>query len=423
MSTTRHTAPRRPDAAPKPKRRTKTPTLILLARGDDIQTIHLTPRTLLVAGGALLAFSALYFGATAYLVFRDDVVGASSSQNEQLLESYEDRIAALRTEIDRLNSRRAVDHATVSEKVDRLLDMQQTLDERQQMVARLAEAARRAGFDVAPPKPIAKPPTGSAGGPQASAAPVSRPVAMLASAASSSAAGAPPAALDQVESQIRDMESQQQQVIDALGAKVAGRADRLATILARLGYKPGKSAANNVGGPFVPLSGNLDPDDRFDAELGTLASDLDRLGRIRAATQRLPLARPVVSAEITSGFGPRNDPFLGRPAMHTGVDFRAQRGAPARAVAAGTVVAAGWDGGYGNMVDVDLGNGIVTRYGHLSAIDVVVGDHVEPGAKVGRIGSTGRSTGPHLHYEIRINGQAVNPMRYLDAADEIARLI
>jgi len=422
MPSNRHTAPRRPHPAPQLKQRTKKPTLILLARGDDIRTIHLTPRTLLVAGGALLAFSVLYFGATAYLVFRDDIVGSSSSQNEQLLESYEDRIAALRTEIDRLNSRRAVDHATVSEKVDRLLDMQQTLDERQQMVARLAEAARRAGFDVPPPKPTAKPPTGSAGGPQASATPVSRPVAVLASAASI-AGGAPPAALDQVESQIRDMESQQQQVIDALGAKVAGRADRLATILTRLGYKPAKSAADNVGGPFVPLTGNLDPEDRFDAELGSLASDLDRLGRIRAAAHRLPLARPVASAEITSGFGPRNDPFLGRPAMHTGVDFRAQRGAPARAVAAGTVVAAGWDGGYGNMVDVDLGNGIVTRYGHLSAIDVVVGDHVEPGAKVGRIGSTGRSTGPHLHYEIRINGQAVNPMRYLDAADEIARLI
>lgn len=422
MSTTRHTAPRRSDAAPKPKRRTKTPTLILLARGDDIQTIHLTPRTLLVAGGALLAFSVLYFGATAYLVFRDDIGGSSTSQNEQLLESYEDRIAALRTEIDRLNSRRAIDHATVSEKVDRLLDMQQTLDERQQMVARLAEAARRAGFDVPPPKPLAKPTTGSAGGPKASAKPVSRPVAVLASAASV-AGSAPPAALDQVESQIRDMESQQQQVVDALGAKVAGRADRLAAILTRLGYKSGKSAADDIGGPFVPLSGNLDPDDRFDAELGSLASDLDRLGRIRKAAHRLPLARPVASAEITSAFGPRNDPFLGRPAMHTGVDFRAPRGAPARAVAAGTVVAAGWDGGYGNMVDVDLGNGIVTRYGHLSAIAVAIGDHVEPGAKVGQIGSTGRSTGPHLHYEIRINGEAVNPMRYLDAADEIAKLI
>lgn len=421
MPMNRQKAPRRA-ADQQTRRAPRKPTFILLARGDDIRTIHLSPRTLMVAGGALLAFSVLYFGATAYLVFRDDIVGASSSQNEQLLESYEDRIATLRTEIDRLNSRRAVDHATVSEKVDRLLDMQQTLDERQQMVARLADAARRAGFDVPPPKPVAKPPTASAGSPQASAAPVSRPVAVLASASSASAA-APSAALGEVESQILDMERQQQQVVDALGAKVAGRADRLTTILARLGYKAPKDARDNIGGPFVPLAGNLDPDDRFDAELASLSGDLERLGRIREAARRLPLARPVESTEITSGFGPRSDPFLGRPAMHTGIDFRAQRGVPARAAASGTVVAAGWDSGYGNMVDVDLGNGIVTSYGHLSAIDVVAGDRVEAGTMVGRIGSTGRTTGPHLHYEIRINGEAVNPARYLNAADEIAKLI
>jgi murein DD-endopeptidase MepM/ murein hydrolase activator NlpD len=109
--------------------------------------------------------------------------------------------------------------------------------------------------------------------------------------------------------------------------------------------------------------------------------------------------------------------------MHTGIDFRAPRGMPARSVAAGTVIAAEWNGGYGNMVDVDHGNGVVTRYGHLSAITVRVGDHVEAGGKIGRVGSTGRSTGPHLHYEIRLDGDAIDPMRFIKAGREMAALL
>jgi murein DD-endopeptidase MepM/ murein hydrolase activator NlpD len=109
----------------------------------------------------------------------------------------------------------------------------------------------------------------------------------------------------------------------------------------------------------------------------------------------------------------RIDPFLGRPAMHTGIDFRGDIGEAIRVTAAGTVVSAGWSGGYGRMVEVDHGNGLSTRYGHLSEIDVKVGDRLKPGQSVGRLGSTGRSTGPHLHYETRIEGEAVDPSRFL----------
>ena len=117
------------------------------------------------------------------------------------------------------------------------------------------------------------------------------------------------------------------------------------------------------------------------------------------------------------------DPFLGRPAMHTGVDFRAAAGYPARATAGGTVITAEYTGGYGNMVEIDHGNGITTRYGHLSRIDVTVGQVVAKGAIVGRAGSTGRSTGPHLHYEVRVDGAAIDPMRYIKAGSEIAPLL
>ena len=106
------------------------------------------------------------------------------------------------------------------------------------------------------------------------------------------------------------------------------------------------------------------------------------------------------------------DPFLRSPAMHTGLDFRSTYGEPARATAAGTVTQSGWSGGYGKMVEVDHGNGFATRYGHLSSIDVEEGQNHPHRPVVGRVGSTGRSTGPHLHYETRVDGDAVDPTRF-----------
>ena len=118
---------------------------------------------------------------------------------------------------------------------------------------------------------------------------------------------------------------------------------------------------------------------------------------------------------MTSGFGVRPDPFLGRPAMHSGLDFRSETGDPVRATANGVVESAGWSGGYGNMIEIDHGNGFATRYGHLSKIEAKVGQQIRIGQIIGRVGSTGRSTGPHLHYETRIDGDAVDPQKFLRA--------
>jgi murein DD-endopeptidase MepM/ murein hydrolase activator NlpD len=116
------------------------------------------------------------------------------------------------------------------------------------------------------------------------------------------------------------------------------------------------------------------------------------------------------------------DPFLGRPAFHAGIDFESASGQPVRSTAAGRVVTAGWSGGYGNMVEIDHGGGLSTRFGHLSSISVVAGQAVGVGAIVGRVGSTGRSTGPHLHYETRVEGEAVDPLRFLRAGQTLARI-
>ena len=151
--------------------------------------------------------------------------------------------------------------------------------------------------------------------------------------------------------------------------------------------------------------------------------ELTRLAIARAQTEQLsralvfvPVRKPVSGEiDLSSQFGVRVDPFLRIPAMHTGLDFRGEIGDPIHATAAGTVTAAGWTGGYGKMVEIDHGNGLSTRYGHLSQIDVNVGDKIRIGQVVGRLGSTGRSTGPHVHYETRIDGEPVDPQKFLTA--------
>ena len=126
-------------------------------------------------------------------------------------------------------------------------------------------------------------------------------------------------------------------------------------------------------------------------------------------------------AVVTSPFGYRSDPFLGRPMLHAGVDLREPYGAEIHATAPGRVTHAGPMGGYGDMVEIDHGDGLATRYGHMAEVDVREGDEVAAGAPLGRLGSTGRSTGPHLHYEVRIDGEPVDPERFLRAGEGSAR--
>jgi murein DD-endopeptidase MepM/ murein hydrolase activator NlpD len=177
-----------------------------------------------------------------------------------------------------------------------------------------------------------------------------------------------------------------------------------------------RGAASAVGGPFVPadLKAGTTP---FERELVVAQAAVATLDGLRHALPSVPLRKPLRGElQMTSTFGYRTDPFLGRPALHSGVDLREDWGTQVHATAAGVVTVAGPSGGYGNMVEVDHGGGLSTRYGHLSAISVSPGQQVSPGAVLGRVGSTGRSTGPHLHYEVRVDGEAVDPSRFLRAA-------
>ncbi|MEM7524303.1 MAG: DUF5930 domain-containing protein [Pseudomonadota bacterium] len=170
------------------------------------------------------------------------------------------------------------------------------------------------------------------------------------------------------------------------------------------------------GGPFFAAD-EIAADNGEDAvRLAKLMTDLERVNLLRIATAKMPFARPAHGARFTSGFGPRRDPKNGRRALHTGMDFAGPRGTPILATGAGEVVKAGWMRGYGKIVRIRHAFGYETIYAHLHKIRVKVGDQVERGARIGDMGSTGRSTGTHLHYEVRIGGTAVNPAKFIEAA-------
>ena len=183
--------------------------------------------------------------------------------------------------------------------------------------------------------------------------------------------------------------------------------------LKKLGISPARVGSNEgVGGPFE-AAGN--------STFKALFDSWKKLDQLQDGVIAIPSDKPIrASVEFTSGFGVRSDPFRAGAAMHPGIDLAGAYGTPIYATADGTVVRAGWNsGGYGNLVELDHGRGITTRYGHMSAILVKAGEHVTRGQQIGRMGSTGRSTGNHLHYEVRIDGRAVNPIPYMKSTDYV----
>src|SRR4030095_16762312 len=181
-------------------------------------------------------------------------------------------------------------------------------------------------------------------------------------------------------------------------------------IIAKLGYVDaiGRGAQ---GGPFDSAS-------QADPTFKSLFTSWKKLDNLTEGAIAVPSDKPVKTAEFTSGYGIRSDPFRGGAARHAGIDLAAPIGTPIYATADGIVSDPGYNnGGYGNLIKVDHGRGIETRYGHLSAILVTAGQRVGRGQMIGRMGSTGRSTGSHLHYEVRIDGRAVNPIPFMKSND------
>ncbi|MCF8472626.1 MAG: M23 family metallopeptidase [Sphingomonadaceae bacterium] len=182
-----------------------------------------------------------------------------------------------------------------------------------------------------------------------------------------------------------------------------------------------RRARNAQGGLFEPFFGKGKKDVR-DPRFLNLAAALGRMDAMERALAAIPTAMPAASMMMSSGFGYRSDPFTGGGAMHAGLDFKGPVGTPILAAAKGKVVLAGFNGGYGNTIEIRHANGLVTRYAHLSGLNVRRGQMVDRGVQIGRMGSTGRSTGSHLHFEVRLNGQAINPRKFLEANPDVLKV-
>ncbi len=382
----------------------------------------------------------MWSAATAtYFAFRDDVLTRLIARQAEMQYAYEDRIAELRAKVDRTTSRQLLDQEQFDKKLDQIMRRQTTLESR--------ATALGAMPDVAVTGSIRPPSRGAAAGDSAPSgtpkpSPISDTVIFVAppdrEARLESRAPVTPAVqpnqfakvqgvdnvLVRLQTSLDKVESRQMAALNTVEDSMESRMRRMRGVFSDLGLNMAQLEAATprppMGGPFVPvkLAPNAGAFERQLYRINITRAQMERLNRTLAL---VPYRKPVVGeVEFTSGFGVRTDPFLGRPAMHTGLDFRAATGDPVRATANGKVVSAGWAGGYGRMVEIDHGNGLSTRYGHLSEIGVKVGEQIKIGQVIGEVGSTGRSTGPHLHYETRIDGEAVDPQKFLRAGVRLA---
>jgi len=395
----------------------KEPHTVIIAHGDKVHHFTIRPWLAAAFGSAIAAVAIGYVLATSYLVLRDDLIGATVARQARMQQAYEDRISALRAQVDRITSRQLLDQQLMETKVTQLLARQSELAERQAKIAPIFEDS----------KPAAKPNdpslrTGIA--PSQTFASMSitgsiRPNALAAPNGESSADHADKLFVS-INKSLNSIEQEQLTKLRSLTEDAYETADAIKDALKTAGLNLSiKTAKDAVGGPLVPLDGT----GHFDSAVEDLDDALSMLGAVKGKARTFPILNPVPGKDISSTFGPRSDPFLGTSAMHAGLDFRAPSGTPIRAGGAGTIVTAGWNGGYGKMVEIDHGNGLHTRYAHMSAIAVTKGDKIKAGDVVGQVGSTGRSTGPHLHYEVRRDGSAINPFKFIKAGRAIAKLL
>ncbi|MEH3144850.1 MAG: M23 family metallopeptidase [Methylobacterium frigidaeris] len=370
--------------------------------------------TVIAAGLVFVLLSAWAGAATWFIVFHDDVLAQFMARQGAAQYAYEERVSALRARLDRMATQTLLEQDGIEHRVADLASRQVTLENRQAMLLGLAEGAGEPFAEATPlaraaaPKPMPVPaPTPEALGLRTDAGKVGDPPAGL------------PVRIAALDGAIGGSAARQSLILDRLVRRNRSELARLREVVAETGIDPGRFAPRpgGVGGPLIPAGAGP-----FESAVAVAQGDLARLDQFRRMVRSLPLHRPTDGeAGLSSHFGYRNDPFTRTLALHTGVDLRAEQGAAARAAAAGTVTAAEYAGGYGNMVEVDHGHGVSTRYAHLSAIAVAPGQGVAAGQVVGRVGSTGRSTAPHLHYETRIDNEPVDPLRFLRAGARLPR--
>jgi murein DD-endopeptidase MepM/ murein hydrolase activator NlpD len=397
--------------------------------GHGGRQVRIGPVAFWTCVGTLVVMAAWSVVTATYFAFHDDFLTRLISRQADMQYAYEDRIAELRSQVDRMASRQLLDQEQYEQKLDHLVRRQSALESRAALISSAADPAPTGSTKPATRSMMSSRPAVVPGKPS----PINDTViivpppdrqAHLESRGAASDGGIE-AALTRLQRSLDRVEASEAAALNTIEERYDGKARRMRSILVDLGLDLSKVPAlpkigsPAVGGPFVPVKPGAET--AFERQLYRIHLARAQVEQLSRTLVAVPIRKPIErELDTTSGFGMRMDPFLRSPAMHTGLDFRGDTGDPVHATANGTVTHAGWSGGYGRMVEVDHGNGLATRYGHLSRIDVEVGQTVRIGHTVGRVGSTGRSTGPHLHYETRVDGDAVDPQKFLRAAGRLA---
>ncbi|MDR7224145.1 peptidoglycan DD-metalloendopeptidase family protein [Aminobacter aminovorans] len=411
--------------------RRKEPHTVIIARGNEIRHFTVRPWIAAAAGSALATVAIGYLLATSYLVLRDDLIGAATARQARMQHAYEDRISALRAQVDRITSRQLLDQQLMETKVSELLERQSQLSQRNGRLGPILDKA--AASEVTESTPASKasderaditPTTGQPLAYAAADTAAVRPFSFWSTRSvepdGESRADRADKLFVAINKSLRSIEDDQAKRIDALADNAYQTAGAITDTLENAGLPVSTDfGKSGVGGPLVPLDNPM----AFDSKVKELDEALDTLDRLKTEARKLPLANPAAGRSISSTFGVRTDPLIGTPALHSGMDFRAPYGSPARATAAGTVTKAGWNGGYGRMVEIDHGGGFTTRYAHLSKILVAPDQQIAVGDEIGEVGSSGRSTGPHLHYEVRRDGEAVDPLRFIKTGKKLGQYL
>lgn len=418
---------------------------IYLRAEGEVQFITLRPWVQIAgfvglsAGLFWLSFSSIN------VAFKDQLLALRERGMYDARLEYEDRIAELRNEVDRLNDRLMIDQNEylgradqVKLEFDRLVERHKRLVEffRQDMARRSEGSLQTQTIQKLPSPPAQEEPADSHGDQsELESGVLKRDINAVTFAerykrafTSENDAAKP---LQDLKAHFRNYERMEIALLEEATSLAQQRANRARAIFKSLGLDDAKVVSSSdypgggTGGPLIAI-GQADgdaPEDEVTLRMEKLLEVEEAYDRLKHEALQLPLYMPLNDVvRMTSGYGIRRDPFRHTIAMHAGVDFKSVINSPVYATADGKVNVAGWEGAYGRMVEIIHDNGVATRYAHLSAITVAVGDQVRRGDMVGKLGNTGRSTGPHLHYETRVKGRAVDPVRFWQTSNAVQEL-
>ena len=338
-----------------------------------------------------------------------DIDTLLNKRSNDIYAAYEDRVSYLRLEVDRLYSRQYAQAGNLNLQIQELSQQQTALNELQPYIKALAISAKELGLvsgaNLAP-TPQQKIDSN-----------------IITGSINQTKTDKNQAYIQSIEQSISQMRDESHAALSTISLAANKSTEKIIKELKKIGVQPNFSAYDQTasGGPFIPI------DSQFSSllsEVNSVALAFDRYKIARKAISQTPIHTPLRGKyRISSYYGARKDPIVGSSAFHSGTDMAAPRGSFVLSAADGLIIFAGRKGGYGNLVEIKHASGLITRYAHLSSFSVTLGQRVRSGAVIAKVGSTGRSTGPHLHFEVRNSKKSLNSSSFIKAGKRLSNYL